>query len=277
MVKTVRVAGISRCSKLSDDACCLLSDHNLAIRLYTLHSNRDDDSSAVEDDDAAGGRLYSLTRLPHEDLDGKWESLVFDEPIGETTLRALSQAMINGRRSALHTALGNWQHTVLLHGPCGTGKTTLAQALAQKLCIRLSSIFDNATLLHVNAHSLFTRFFGESAKNVGRLFNDILELSSQEDRLLIVIFDEVETLASCRQTSLQGNEVADSMRVSFTTCSSSCITIDAFAGGTVHKRAANWARPDAWMLQCRFHLHYQSPFTTRCGFCGSLSYQKALH
>ena len=53
---------------------------------------------------------------------------------------------------------------VLLHGPPGTGKTTLCKALAQKAFIRSSDRYRAGVLLDINAHSLFSKWFSESGK-----------------------------------------------------------------------------------------------------------------
>lgn len=53
---------------------------------------------------------------------------------------------------------------VLLHGPPGTGKTSLCRALSQKLAIRLGFSYSSTRLVEIHAHSLFSKWFSESGK-----------------------------------------------------------------------------------------------------------------
>jgi SpoVK/Ycf46/Vps4 family AAA+-type ATPase len=107
------------------------------------------------------------------------------------------------------------QHNVVLfHGPPGSGKTTTALAVAQKLSIRLSQVYPAAKLLCINSHALLSQYFSESGKLVNKLFDSLWSISSDDNTLLIALIDEIESIAGSRDTANRRGEPIDSMRVS---------------------------------------------------------------
>ncbi|RUS14475.1 P-loop containing nucleoside triphosphate hydrolase protein [Endogone sp. FLAS-F59071] len=108
---------------------------------------------------------------------------------------------------------GVWDRVALLHGPPGTGKTSLARALAQKLAIRLADRYSHGKLVEINSHSLFSKWFSESGKLVMRMFQQISELIADEDAFVCVLIDEVESLTAARKAALSGAEPSDAVRV----------------------------------------------------------------
>lgn len=150
--------------------------------------------------------------LPAREFDGVWESLYFDTEVKNGLLEFTRTAMLFADKR-VDSNIVACNRVVLLHGPPGTGKTSLCKALAHKLAIRLSDRYPVGQLLEINAHSLFSKWFSESGKLVMKLFEHITELVEDSESLVCVLIDEVESLTAARKSALAGSEPSDAVRV----------------------------------------------------------------
>ncbi|XP_020595582.1 pachytene checkpoint protein 2 homolog, partial [Phalaenopsis equestris] len=109
--------------------------------------------------------LSSFTEwfLPAKEFDGLWESLIYESGLKQRLLRYAASALLFTEKG-VNPCLVSWNRIILLHGPPGTGKTSLCKSLAQKLSIRFNSRYSVSQLVEVNAHSLFSKWFSESGK-----------------------------------------------------------------------------------------------------------------
>ena len=181
---------------------------DVIVHVYQLNEDGAGDEMDGEDDIAT----YREWTLPSRDFHGLWESLVFDTDVKRRLTRYAGNALLFSERG-VNPNLIAWNRVVLLHGPPGTGKTTLCKALAQRLAVRFQDVYPTSVLVEVNAHSLFSRWFSESGKLVSKLFGKIQDLLDDEGSLVFVLVDEVESLAAARKAAASGAEPSDAIRV----------------------------------------------------------------
>eukprot|EP00232_Nephroselmis_pyriformis_P021908 CAMPEP_0182855622 /NCGR_PEP_ID=MMETSP0034_2-20130328/1958_1 /TAXON_ID=156128 /ORGANISM="Nephroselmis pyriformis, Strain CCMP717" /LENGTH=377 /DNA_ID=CAMNT_0024986617 /DNA_START=63 /DNA_END=1193 /DNA_ORIENTATION=+ len=180
----------------------------LTVLVYQL-SEEEPAEETEGDEEIAMCREWTL---PCRDFDGLWGSLIYDDGIKPRLLQYASTALLFSEKG-VDTNLVSWNRVVLLHGPPGTGKTSLCKALAQKLTVRFSATYENGLLVEVNAHSLFSKWFSESGKMVAKLFGKIDEMVEEADTLVFILIDEVESLTAARKAAVSGAEPSDSIRV----------------------------------------------------------------
>jgi pachytene checkpoint protein 2 len=136
--------------------------------------------------------------LPADHHDGPWDSMVLPPGTKERLLSAAVLVLRHGRRL---TALSGAPHgLVVIAGPPGTGKTTLAQGLAQAAAQTVAGR-GSTTFVEIDPHAFPSDMLGESQRGVSRLFTDTLpELAARRPHTVVLI-DEVEALAVRRSTA----------------------------------------------------------------------------
>ncbi|KAJ6539136.1 P-loop containing nucleoside triphosphate hydrolase protein [Mycena capillaripes] len=192
-----------------------ISEMSLQIHIYQPSDTDSfeeftNSSGTRQDDDET--MAATVCELPNRGLEGLWSSLIYADDIKMKLLDYIHATLVFSDAN-VDFNLVSWNRVVLLHGPPGTGKTSLCRALAQKLSIRLSHRYSQARLLEINSHSLFSKWFSESGKLVQRLFSSITELVEEEDAFLVVLIDEVESLTAARAGAMAGTEPSDGLRV----------------------------------------------------------------
>ena len=140
--------------------------------------------------------------LPDETFAEAWSSIILPE--GEKDRIAQSAAAgfvlrerVTFERLPLHGV-------IMLVGPPGTGKTTLAHGLADRVAQMLTSLGTFA-FLEINPHALASSSLGRSQQAVEQLFATTIAETAYAGPLVVLI-DEVETIATDRrQLSFEAN------------------------------------------------------------------------
>ena len=169
----------------------------LCIHAYRLSDQQPEKDFIEGEDELPAAEQWEL---PNRHLSGLWESIVVEESIKQRLLGYCTTSLLFSTASIDPTII-SWNRMVLLHGPPGTGKTTICKALAQKVFIRNCDRYTGGVLLEINSHSLFSKWFSESGKLVMKLFDHINEIAEDEECFVAVLIDEVESITASRSSA----------------------------------------------------------------------------
>ncbi len=147
--------------------------------------------------------IHRSRALPDATLGTLWDSIFLDERLKS---QLLSQAMLNFTlRGKVARSVIPLHGVILLVGPPGTGKTSLALGLASRTAESFKS--GKFRLLEVEPHMLTSSAMGKTQRAVSDLFSQAIAESAANGPT-IVLLDEVETLAADRsKMSLEANPV----------------------------------------------------------------------
>jgi len=120
--------------------------------------------------------------------------VTWDDVVGlEDVKRALRQAILYPTKRPDLFPLG-WPRGILLYGPPGCGKTTLAAAISNEI---------DGYFYPIDASMIMSKWLGEGEKNVAELFRDLRELANTGTPVILFI-DEVDSLLGIRVQEVGG-------------------------------------------------------------------------
>jgi pachytene checkpoint protein 2 len=162
-------------------------------------ANNPPDPSTAEAPAPAGPPAHELgilerRLLPDEEFLALWHAILVDPDIKD---RLLAHALLNFTvRGKVDRSRLPLHGLILMVGPPGTGKTSLARGLAAMTAARLSHL-GQFQYLEIDPHDVASAGMGQRQKAVTELLGKTVAGYARQ-RPTIVLLDEVETLAVAR-------------------------------------------------------------------------------
>lgn len=126
--------------------------------------------------------LEPLNISPHD-----WEELGGIEPVKRTLKELIEYPLMNPELYD-HLRISP-PKGILLIGPPGTGKTTIAKIIASNT---------QALFYYVSPKDINSMWYGKSEQNIARLFREVRAASAENDKPAILFFDELDGFYSER-------------------------------------------------------------------------------
>jgi pachytene checkpoint protein 2 len=147
--------------------------------------------------------IHRIRPLPDPALGVLWNSIILDEAVKS---QLVSQAMLNFTlRGKVDRSVIPLHGVILLVGPPGTGKTSLARGLAHRTAESFKG--GKFRLVEVEPHTLTSAAMGKTQRAVSELFSQSITEAATGGPV-IVLLDEVETLAADRfKMSMEANPI----------------------------------------------------------------------
>jgi pachytene checkpoint protein 2 len=150
--------------------------------------------------------VLSVHALPADHHDGPWDHIITPKGVKERLLNHALLTMLHG--PALATMAGLPHGLIILAGPPGTGKTTLARGLAQTAA-RAVAKRGATTYVEIDPHAFPSELLGESQRNITQLMMDTIpELAARRPHTVVLV-DEVESFAVRRSSASFGANPVD--------------------------------------------------------------------